>query len=111
MKEKGKQNKGRKREEQRKKNKIAEPDGVEQDGKRASEKRTRRANPIKKNNQIQSLTVKVVKLTNHNQQLSRKLKKKISHPLPQYRQVLLKPQKKKKKQLYVTVTGLEPTTT
>ena len=39
-------------------------------------KRTRRANLVNKNNQIQSLTVKVAKLTNHNQWLSRKLKKK-----------------------------------
>ena len=40
--------------EQRKKKKIAEQDGVEQDGREASGKRTRRANLIKKNNQIQS---------------------------------------------------------
>ena len=62
--------------EQRKKKKIAEQDGVEQDGRKASGKRTRRANLVKKNNQIQSLTVKVAKLTNHNRRLSRKVKKK-----------------------------------
>ena len=61
---------------QRKKKKIAEQDGVEQDGRKASGKRTRRANLVKKNNQIQSLTVKVAKLTNHNRRLSRKVKKK-----------------------------------
>ena len=52
--------------EQRKKKKIAEQDGVGQDGRKASGKRTRRANLIKKNNQIQSLTKKVAKMTNHN---------------------------------------------
>ena len=57
--------------EQRKKKKI-----VEQDGRKASGKRTRRANLAKKNNQIQNLIVKVAKLTNHNRRLSRKLKKK-----------------------------------
>ena len=62
--------------EQRKKKKIAEQDGVEQDGRKASGKRTRIANLVKKNNQIQSLTMKVAKLTDHNRQLSRKLKKK-----------------------------------
>ena len=63
MKEKGKQNK------------IAEQD-VDQDGRKASGKRTRRANLVKKNNQIQSFTVKIAKLTNHNRRLSKKLKKK-----------------------------------
>ena len=61
MKEKGKQNK------------IAEQD-VQQDGRKASGKRTRRANLVKKNNRIQSLTVKVAK--HHNRRLSKKLKKK-----------------------------------
>ena len=63
MKEKGKQNK------------IAEQD-VDQDGRKTSGKRTRRANLVKKNNQIQSFTVKIAKLTNHNRRLSKKLKKK-----------------------------------
>ena len=76
MKEKGKQNK------------IAEQD-VEQDGRKASGKRTRRANLVKKNNQIQSFTVKIAKLTNHNRRLSKKLKKKDITPSSQYCQVLL----------------------
>ena len=41
--------------EQRIKKKIAEQDGAEQDGRKASGKRTRIANLVKKNNQIQSL--------------------------------------------------------
>ena len=84
--------------EQRKKKKITEKDGVEQDGRKASGKRTRKANLVKKNNQIQILTVMVAKLTNHNRRLPRKLKKKDITPCPQYCQVPLlnhhKPQPK-----------------